>query len=303
MKFCDKVKKECRAKGLTQQQFADMLGVSLRTITNYEKGESYPKQREIYGKMAEILGVDINYLLTENEEFYISANEKYGATGAQQAKALMQEVTGLFAGGKLDQDDMDEMMKAIQDAREEQKICVKAERARMLSCFNEAVDKADELIALYGRCSPKRLARELDIEVLERDFSKQKGAYKLILKNPFIFIKRDLSDSMKKIVLMHEIGHDRLHRDKADDCGGFAEYDIFDMCDRSMEYEANLFAAQFLISDEELYDCINCGYDIDKTAAALCTDRNIIALKVDILKKQGAKLYSQLHDNKFLAGD
>lgn len=111
MKFCDKVKKERRAKGLTQQQFADMLGVSLRTITNYEKGESYPKQREIYGKMAEILGVDINYLLTENEEFYIRANEKYGATGAQQAQALMQEVTGLFAGGELDQDDMDEMMK------------------------------------------------------------------------------------------------------------------------------------------------------------------------------------------------
>ena len=93
-----------------------MLGVSLRTIMNYEKGESYPKQREIYGKMAEILGVDINYLLTENEEFYIRANEKYGTTGAQQAKALMEEVTGLFAGGELDQDDMDEMMKAIQDA-------------------------------------------------------------------------------------------------------------------------------------------------------------------------------------------
>ncbi len=108
---------------------------------------------------------------------------------------------------------------------------------------------------------------------------------------------------MKKIVLMHEIGHDRLHRDKADDSGGFAEYDIFDMCDRSMEYEANLFAAQFLISDEELYDCINCGYDIDKTAAALCTDRNLVALKVDILKKQGVKLRSQLHNNKFLAGD
>lgn len=261
MKFCDKVKKERREKGLTQQQFADMLGVSLRTITNYEKGESYPKQREIYGKMAEILGVDINYLLTENEEFYIRANEKYGTTGAQQAKALMEEVTGLFAGGELDQDDMDEMMKAIQDA--------------------------------YW------IAKEKNRKYV----SKQKGAYKLILKNPFIFIKRDLCDSMKKIVLMHEIGHDRLHRDKADDCGGFAEYDIFDMCDRSMEYEANLFAAQFLISDEELYDCINCGYDIDKTAAALCTDRNLVALKVDILKKQGVRLRSQLHNNKFLAGD
>ena len=60
----------------------------------------------------------------------------------------------------------------------------------MLICFIEAVNRADELIPLYGRCSPKRLARELDIEVLERDFSKQKGAYKLILKNPFIFIKQ-----------------------------------------------------------------------------------------------------------------
>lgn len=46
----------------------------------------------------------------------MNANEKYGAAGAQQAKALMQEVTGLFAGGELDPDDMDEMMKAIQDA-------------------------------------------------------------------------------------------------------------------------------------------------------------------------------------------
>ena len=52
----------------------------------------------------------------ERREKGLRANEKYGATGAQQAQALMQEVTGLFAGGELDQDDMDEMMKAIQDA-------------------------------------------------------------------------------------------------------------------------------------------------------------------------------------------
>ena len=75
------------------------------------------------------------------------------------------------------------------------------------------------------------------------------------------------------------------------------------MCDRSMEYEANLFAAEFLISDEDLYECINCEYNIDMSASALGTDRNIVALKVDILKTRGAKLFSQLHNNKFLAGD
>ena len=82
MKFCDKVKKERRAKGLTQQQFADMLGVSLRTITNYEKGESYPKQREIYGKMAEILGVDINYLLKRKRKV-----RRYRRTAGESAYA------------------------------------------------------------------------------------------------------------------------------------------------------------------------------------------------------------------------
>lgn len=46
----------------------------------------------MYGKMAEILGVDINYLLTENEEFYINAGEKYGTDGA----ALF---TRIYAGG------------------------------------------------------------------------------------------------------------------------------------------------------------------------------------------------------------
>ena len=44
----------------------------------------------------------------------------------------------------------------------------------MLSCFNEAVAKADELISLYGRCSPKSLARELDIE-FSRIFQSRKA--------------------------------------------------------------------------------------------------------------------------------
>lgn len=173
----------------------------------------------------------------------------------------------------------------------------------MLADFKKAVEKADELIAQYGRCSARRLARELDIEILERDFRSQKGVYKTVLKNRFIFVKRDLCDCMKNLVIFHEIGHDQLHRDKADCCGGFSEYDIFDMRDHAMEYEANIFAAQFLIPDEELYECIGCGYDLQKTAAALGTDRNIVALKVEILKKKGAILNTQQYSNKFLSAE
>ena len=57
-----------------------------------------------------------NYFLNENEEFLLSAAEKYGAKGAKQAQALVDEVRGLFAGGNIADEDLDVMMKALQDA-------------------------------------------------------------------------------------------------------------------------------------------------------------------------------------------
>ena len=116
MKFSEKLRRARINAGLTQSQFASELGVSLRTVTNYETGDRYPKKRELYKKMAEVLGVEVNYLLTEDEDFIADAGEKYGAKGARQAQELLSEVTGLFAGGCLAQEDMDEMMRAIQDA-------------------------------------------------------------------------------------------------------------------------------------------------------------------------------------------
>ena len=116
MKFSEKLRRARINAGLTQSQLASELGVSLRTVTNYETGDRYPKKRELYKKMAEVLGVEVNYLLTEDEDFIADAGEKYGVKGARQAQELLSEVTGLFAGGCLAQEDMDEMMRAIQDA-------------------------------------------------------------------------------------------------------------------------------------------------------------------------------------------
>lgn len=60
--------------------------------------------------------MNINYLLTEDDSFILDAGSAYGARGKQQAQALIAEVSGLFAGGDMAEEDMDEMMKAIQDA-------------------------------------------------------------------------------------------------------------------------------------------------------------------------------------------
>lgn len=116
MKLCEKIKEARKQAGLTQDEFAKAIGVSLRTVTNYETGERYPKKRETYYKIAEVLNVDVNYLLTDDEEFLLKAEAKYGTKGARQAKALAAEVSGLFAGGELADEDLDEMMRGIQEA-------------------------------------------------------------------------------------------------------------------------------------------------------------------------------------------
>lgn len=51
--------------------------------------------------MAEVLKVDVNYLLTDDEEFLLNAESKYGRNGARQAKELMAEVTGLLQAANL----------------------------------------------------------------------------------------------------------------------------------------------------------------------------------------------------------
>ncbi len=116
MKFSEKVKDMRNKKGMTQQELADALGVSLRTVTNYETGDRYPKKREMYAKLADILDVDTNYLLTEDEEFLAKASDEYGLRGERQARELIMRVDGLFSGGEMADEDMDEMMHAIQEA-------------------------------------------------------------------------------------------------------------------------------------------------------------------------------------------
>lgn len=116
MTFGEKVKKARKELGLTQTQLGEKIGVSRRTITSYEADAFPPRTRELYCKLAEVLGVNVNYLLTQEDEFVMEAGEKYGYRGKKGAETLVNELTGLFAGGELAEEDMDELMLAIQKA-------------------------------------------------------------------------------------------------------------------------------------------------------------------------------------------
>ncbi len=166
----------------------------------------------------------------------------------------------------------------------------------------DIVAKANRLVKLWGTRDPKQLADTLNIEIVPCDFQKQRGAYKVIMKQPFIFIKNDLHPVMERIVLLHEIGHDRLHRNEAVAAGGFKEFEIFDMRDKRMEYEANIFAAQISLPDEEILDYIVSGYDVGQIAKAMNSDMNLVALKVAELNSRGYQFRELEHRSNFLSG-
>ena len=115
MTFGEKFKNEREKRGLTQQEIADALGINRRMITRYENGISFPRTKDAYKKIAEYFQVDVNYLLTDSDEFIVEASEQYGANGMKQAQKLIEGMSGLFAGGSLSDQDKDAVMKALQD--------------------------------------------------------------------------------------------------------------------------------------------------------------------------------------------
>ena len=116
MKFGEKVRAARLAAKYSQKQLAEMTGIALRTIQNYESGELMPKQKETYPLLADALGIEVSSLMDDNADFVIKATEKYGSKGHEQAERLIKEVSGLYAGGELAEEDMEAMMRAFQEA-------------------------------------------------------------------------------------------------------------------------------------------------------------------------------------------
>lgn len=134
MTFGEKFKALREEKGLTQKDVARELGINSRMITRYENDISHPRTRDAYRRIADFFGVDVNYLLTEDDSFVVRASEQYGARGMKQAQELIDGMSGLFAGGTLSEQDKDAVMKALQDiyweskARNAQKYAARGNR-------------------------------------------------------------------------------------------------------------------------------------------------------------------------------
>ena len=165
---------------------------------------------------------------------------------------------------------------------------------------DELIATGRRLVQRFGTRDPFQIASGLGIELMFRDdFGPLKGMYRQIMRNRFIFINAQLPEPLQKIVCAHELGHDQLHRHLIAESSAMYEFMLYDMTAKP-EYEANVVAAEILLDDEEMLEYIRYGYSDGQIAAAMQTDRNLVALKAAKLRREGYALRETEHRSDFL---
>ena len=116
MEFKDRLKARRHILGISQEELAKKSGVTGRTIQNYELGTRKPQNIETAQKLALALDTTVEYLLGNDGLLVTEAYERGGARSARDINALVSEISGLFAGGEIAEDEKDGIMAALNQA-------------------------------------------------------------------------------------------------------------------------------------------------------------------------------------------
>ena len=110
---------------------------------------------------------------------------------------------------------------------------------------------------------------------------------------PLVVVNRDLPPEVRRIILAHELGHAALHS-KLTDMRAFHDFAPFDQTS-VYEYEANLFAAEFLMDDEDVLSLLNEDCSFFDAARMLRMPPELLDFKFRVLKRKGYALNPPLY--------
>ncbi|MBQ3393023.1 MAG: helix-turn-helix transcriptional regulator [Lachnospiraceae bacterium] len=112
MRFSQKVREARRQAGMTQRQLAEACGISLRTLTNYETGRSFPRSEEQLRRLAQALGIEESYLRAGED---ISALKwSKDSPCAKRAQGLIEDFTDLMYDDMCGEYEKDVLLCALQ---------------------------------------------------------------------------------------------------------------------------------------------------------------------------------------------
>ena len=149
---------------------------------------------------------------------------------------------------------------------------------------------ADSLTRRHNTRDPYELCGALGVRIRLKDLGtgiKAYYVYQSRIRNIVLNVR--VSEAVRRILVAHELGHDRLHRDIAM-LKGFQELELFDMA-QPAEFEANLFAADVLIGDGEILELLNDeGKSFFGVARELHVPAPLLDFKFRALKRKGYRI-------------
>lgn len=115
-----------------------------------------------------------------------------------------------------------------------------------------------------------------------------KGFFLAQSRKRSITVNSDLPEAIQRIIVTHELGHAVLHA-KAVGVKAFHDFELFDSAS-IMEYEANIFAADFLMDDDDVLEKLNEDISFFGAAALLRVPPELLDFKFRLMKRNGYKM-------------
>ena len=160
------------------------------------------------------------------------------------------------------------------------------------------------LRANFGMAEPETLCREENVTVLSEPMGTGtdscKGFFLYQSRRKIIVINSDLDETVRSFILAHELGHSILHADAAA-LRTFSDFSPYDETSR-YEYEANIFAAELLLSDEDTLSALS-EDDFFTAAKKLRVPPELLDFKLRILNCKGYDLKSPISANSLFLKD
>ena len=154
----------------------------------------------------------------------------------------------------------------------------------------------------YGVLEPQKLAEAMKVivryEQMGDSASCCKGFFVCICRRKHITVNSDLPQEVQRVVLMHELAHAILHC-KSGSTAAFHDFAVFDSAS-IREYEANIFAADYLMRDEDVLALLNDDISFFGAAARLQVPPEMLDFKFRLMKRRG---YGMIEPPLMATGD
>lgn len=162
--------------------------------------------------------------------------------------------------------------------------------------------KVGKLVRRHGTRDPFELLDAMHVRVcFYYDLAHTKGFTRYFLRQYFVGINGNLPQSEQRIVAAHELGHIVLHAEELRTAPLF-DTAVYDKRSGT-EYEANLFAADLLLQDEEILGAADDPEtDLENLCLSLDTTPGLMNFKLRSMKKRGIKIPLPFEcDSRFLS--